>query len=116
GRLERDENPAGGVAAVAHVPTETGYQATLTTAEGRVSTYAVDASDPRATRLLDTDPSGLVTVRRIGRDGRHTVTTPDGTTVEVVEGGDPRFGMQAPLARSLTVRTPAGLTATRTTT
>ncbi len=37
---------------------------------------------------------------------------PDGTVTTRVNGPDPRFGMEAPLIKSLTVQTPAGLQST----
>lgn len=49
-------------------------------------------------------------------DGTTVLIAPDGTITTPVEGPDPRFGMQAPILKSLTVATPLGLTSTLTTT
>ena len=47
--------------------------------------------------------------RSSARDGRETVTQPDGATVTARLGPDPRFGMQAPLNVELVETTPGGL-------
>ena len=70
----------------------------------------------RDRRKQTTDNTGrLTTVLRKG-DNRTTFTAPDGTVTTQVQGPDPRFGMQAPLLKSLTVQTPLGLTSSLTTT
>ena len=56
-------------------------------------------------------PSPLIV---IGTDGTRTTTTPDGTFTLALDGPDPRFGMQAPILKSLTVQTPSALTSTLT--
>ena len=61
-------------------------------------------------------PDGTLSELRIGGDGRLAVTLADGTVTTLERGPDPRFGMQAPVPRHLQVRTPGGLTHTRTTT
>jgi hypothetical protein len=43
-----------------------------------------------------------------------TITAPDGTVTTQTEGPDPRFGMQAPILKSLTVQTPSALTSALT--
>lgn len=47
---------------------------------------------------------------------KSTITTPDGTTTITIEGPDPRFGIQAPFNRSLSVKLPSLLTFNRTVT
>ncbi len=61
-----------------------------------------------------TEPSGLLTTSVRKTDGTTTLTAPDGTITTQVQGPDPRFSMQAPLLKSLTVQTPAALTSTLT--
>jgi hypothetical protein len=61
---------------------------------------------------VTTDPAGLVTTRVTDLAGRTTTALPTGDSVWTVSGPDPRWGMEAPLAESLRVRTPAGLLAT----
>ena len=52
----------------------------------------------------------------INTDGSEQTTYADGSSTAVTDGPDPRWGMLAPVARSVIVKTPAGLTRTITTT
>ncbi len=116
GRLTRDANPAGGVQTLARVDLDDShYRVTITTALGLVSTYDVEELPTGETRRTRTDPSGAVTQSLIRTDGSRRVTYPDGTVEDVVEGPDPRFGMQAPLVKSQTITTPGGIVTTRAT-
>src|SRR5205807_1291973 len=45
----------------------------------------------------------------LGVDGTRNLTTPDGQVDNLAQSGDPRFGMQAPIAKSDTIATPGGL-------
>jgi YD repeat-containing protein len=114
GRLTRDADPAGGVSALARTGTRADYTVTLTTALNRATRHRVEQLPTGATRQTTIEPSGVQTVVQIGTDGSRTTTAPDGTVTTLVPGPDPRFGMQAPLRKSLTVRTPAGLQSTLT--
>lgn len=108
GRLIRDADPAGGVSALARTGTNTDYTVTLTTALGRATKHRVQQLPTGATRQVTTEPSGGQTLVQIGPNDGRTTTTPDGTVSTFVPGPDPRFGMQAPVTKSLTVRTPSG--------
>jgi RHS repeat-associated protein len=112
GRLQQDTDPAGGFSALSRVDGTNNYTVSLTTALGRTSTYLVENLATGDLRLVDTDPSGHQTVEQIGTNGTRTTAVPDGTVTTIVHGPDPRFGMQAPLASSLTVDTPGGLSST----
>ena len=116
GRLIRDEDPAGGVQTLARVDTPTGHTVTRTTALGRTSTYQVEHLPTGAIRRSVTQPSGAKTVALIGTDGSKQTAMPDGSATTVQYGPDPRFGMQAPVATSVILKTPAGRTRTITTT
>jgi RHS repeat-associated protein len=114
GRLVRDENPAGGVTTLARTDiTDDHYTVTLTTALGRVTTYEVEELSTGDTRRVRIDPSGARTESLIRTDGSRRITYPDGTVANLVEGPDPRFDMQAPILKSLTVTTPGGITRSR---
>jgi RHS repeat-associated protein len=117
GRLIRDENPAGGVTTLARTDITDGhYAVTLTTALGLVTTYEVEELSTGDTRRVRIDPSGARTESLIRTDGSRLITYPDGTVANLVEGPDPRFGMQAPILKTLTVNRPGGTTTTRTAT
>jgi RHS repeat-associated protein len=117
GRLIRDENPAGGVTTLARTElTDDHYAVNLTTALGLVTTYEVEDLPTGDQRRVRIEPSGARTESLIRTDGSRRVTYPDGTVANQVEGPDPRFGMQAPILKTLTVTMPGGMAATRTAT
>src|SRR6185436_11699421 len=91
------------------------YTVTLTSALGRPTTYRAERLSTGDQRLTTTDPSGAQVQAVLAQNGRQTVTYPDGTTASIQLGPDPRWGMQAPLAASVTVTTPGGKTSTTTT-
>ncbi|MCI0552002.1 MAG: CHAT domain-containing protein, partial [Anaerolineae bacterium] len=112
GLLIRDEDPAGGFKTLARTNLPNGHEVTLTTAEGQSSRYRVEKLSTGDMRHTTIDASGLATVTTNKLDGTTITTTPDGTVTTRVNGPDPRFGMEAPLIKSLTVQTPAGLRST----
>ena len=112
GRLRRDEDPADGFTTLDRTEQARGYTITVTTAEGKTTSYQIEDLATGAQRRVNTGPDGLQTVTLIGTDGSRTVTDPDGTVTQLVLGPDPRFGMLAPLVASAAVTTPQGLTAT----
>ncbi|HEX6940998.1 MAG TPA: carboxypeptidase regulatory-like domain-containing protein, partial [Longimicrobiales bacterium] len=116
GRLRLDADPAGGTKELTRRVGEDGVPVvTLTTGLGRATTYRVEDL-PGGNRVREVrGPDGLVTRTVIDAGGTREMTMPDGTTVRAVISADPRFGLQAPFARELTVRTPGGLASTTTT-
>ncbi len=120
GRLIRDEDPLMGYTELARTEPAPGsgvesvYTVTKNTALGRVTNYTTERLATGETRTTVTDPAGLSSVSVIGTDGARTLTSADGTVATSTEGPDPRFGMQQPLAQSVSVRTPSGLTSSTT--
>ena len=111
GRLLRDENPGGGVKVLARTDiTDLHYSVTVTTASGLVTVHEVENLPTGDTRRVLIEPSGARTETLILANGSRQVTYPDGTVTNLVEGPDPRFGMQAPIVKSQTVTTPGGRT------
>jgi len=115
GLLTRDANPAGGFSALARTESATSFTVSLTSALGRTRSYFTDNLTTGARHQINTDAAGLSTNMVINPDGSQTVTAPDGTVTTTVQGPDPRFGMQAPITKSLSVKLPTGLTSTLTT-
>jgi len=115
GRLLKDEDPAGGFKALARTDQSTGWTVTLNTALNRTTAYQVEHLPIGDLRRRVMEPSGLLTTSVRQTNGTTTITAPDGTITTQIEGPDPRFRMQAPLLRSLTVQTPL-LTSTLTST
>ncbi len=109
GRLVLDTDPAGGSTALARVEVPYGYEVTTTTALGRTQAYRVEHLPDGTRRRTVTSPSGAVSVALRRTDGSEQTTLPDGSTVEVAYGPDPRWGLAAPVATRTVTRTPAGL-------
>jgi RHS repeat-associated protein len=110
GRLQRDDDPSGGSKTLARVETDTSTTVSVTTGLNRTTTYRVIQVPTGTVRREVTAPTGLTTVTT--RDSAGTLTTtPDGTTIRVAQGADPRWGLLAPVVDSAKVRLPSGLTA-----
>ena len=93
----------------------------MTSGLGRTNSYQVDNLLTGDKQRTVTDPNGLISrfatsLPSAGTDSVHTNTAPDGTITTQVLTQDPRFGMQAPILKSLTVQTPLGLMSSLTTT
>ncbi len=114
GRLRRDDDPAGGFKTLALTEGDTNYTVAIATALGRTTQFRVDRLPTRATRRLITDPAGLATTQTIGLDGSITTVSPDGSSIAATEQTDPRWGISAPVLKSLTVGLPSGLTSSVT--
>lgn len=114
GRLARDTDPLGGFQALARTATTQGYAVQRTTAGGRTTLYGRATLDTEAREKVTTNPAGVSTVSVRGLDESRTTTRAGGSTVTSRAGGDPRFGMQAPVAISMEITTPGGLRAEST--
>jgi YD repeat-containing protein len=110
GRLSRDEDAAGGFTALERVNTAKGFEVALTTAMKPATTYRVETLPNGDEIRLNTCCCGAQTRTVIGSDGSRKVTLPDGTTLAKEEQPDPRWGMQAPRLKTLSVTTPGGRT------
>jgi RHS repeat-associated protein len=119
GRLARDEDPRGGFQALSRAPAAGGFAVSRTTAGGRSTGYQVGTLSTSARQRISTASSGVSSTSVRGVDETRTTTLAGGGTIRRQAGGDPRFGMQSPLLRSVTVSTPGGrvltASATRTT-
>lgn len=110
GRLIQDNDPSGGFSLLARIDDLTGFTVSFSTALGRVSQYLVAQLVTGGSRRENTEPTGAKTVAQIGLNGVSTVTQADGTVTTTVQGPDPRWGSQAPLTTSKTIRLPSGQT------
>jgi len=107
GRLVRAEDPAGGVQTFERSHHAHGFEVRRTTALGRVTTYTVEWPPGGGERLHVRLPDGRTSDLHVAAAGI-TATRSDGSTVTVVHGPDPRFGMLAPVPTRAVHRTPAG--------
>ena len=115
GRLLRDDDPEGGYKTLGFADSGAGnYTMTLGTALGRTSRYKVERLSTGASRYTDTGPTESRTQEYAETDGAVTLTSSDGSVTTVIQRPDPRFGMEAPVPASTTVRTPGGLLSTTT--
>ena len=116
GLFVQDTNAAGGGWTLARTdPPEGGHTTTMTTSEGRVTRYKVEPQSNGDVLRVNTSPNGTVVKTRIKTNGETIVTHTDGTVIVSEQGPDPRFGMQAPLTKRMTITTPNGLSALVTT-
>ena len=111
GRLIKDQNAAGGFWELTRSDEDSSFTVNLSSALGSTTTYFVEELSTGDERRITTNPVGLETERLI--QGGSTITTsPDGTITTSLEGPDPRWGMRAPITKSLTITTPGSLTST----
>ena len=115
GRLIRDQDPATGAKTLSRVQSSQGYAVTVTSAVGRQTSYSIERRSVGGTIRRTTGPDGTKTESTIGTDGSTTTSLPDGTVINLLEGPDPRFGMQSALPKTRTVTTPGGKVSTTTT-
>lgn len=115
GRLTQNVNAGFGGWTLDRTELSEGYQALMTSAEGRTLTFTVEPQPNGDRKQANTRADGTVLTRLFKTDGVEITTEPDGTIIAVQESPDPRFGMQAPVPENLTVKTPGGLTFTANT-
>ena len=114
GRLTSTTDPTNATKTFARAGTNRDYTVTLTRPLGRTTTYRVETLPTGNIRSTNTSLATGQVQSAIGTDGTETTTFADGTTVNMVLGPDPRWGMLAPVVTSMTVRTPGGRVHTRT--
>lgn len=110
GRLTLDSNPAGGYKALTRLTAGNSYTVSLGTALGRETRYRVDNQTTGNLRLTNRFPDNSVGQTQIRLDGSSSTTQADGSTATSLDGPDPRWGMQAPVAQSGSLKTPANRT------
>jgi RHS repeat-associated protein len=115
GRLIETENAAGGGWTLSRTELTNGYESSMTTAEGRTTRYRVEQLSSGDKLRTNTHPDSTVEITRTAPGGQRTVTTPDGSTIELEEGADPRFGVNSPVPALRMIATPAGKLARITT-
>lgn len=113
GRFIRDNDPAGGYQILTRTQLADGYEVKRATGMNRNTTYRVNTLLNGQKQLLNIFPDGSQQEVMVGQDGTSKISYSDGTVINKVEAPDPRFGMQSPIIKSLTVAT-GGLTFTTT--
>ncbi|MEO8132496.1 MAG: RHS repeat-associated core domain-containing protein, partial [Betaproteobacteria bacterium] len=115
GRLIQATDPAGGVQTLARTELANGYSVARTTALARTTTYKVETLATGDRKRTSTMPGGETTQLLSKADGTNVFTRADGTVITTILGPDPRFGMLAPFASTLSIATPGGLVRQATT-
>jgi YD repeat-containing protein len=109
GRVTRATDPEGGSADVLRTESPGGFIVESLSALGRRSTVEVERLPQGAERHIIRPPDGLAREKLKRLDASVRFSSPDGMTSEYKPSPDPRFGMQAPLAGSLSITSPGGL-------
>ena len=109
GRLVQDTYPEGGFKTLTRSETDTSVTAAVTTAMGRTETYTRLGLRTGTIRRVETDAAGLRTQRDEFTNGTSIIAPPDGSVTTITEQAGPRFGMQAPVTSTFSVRMPSGL-------
>jgi len=115
GRLINDKSPTGsGWELAITEQTNDSRTVTKTSKEGRRTTYKSETLPTENFRRTITKPDGTVTISVENAKGETFTTAADGTISRLVEGPDPRFGMQAPQPKAIIVSVPGGLSSSTT--
>lgn len=118
GRLVRLTDASGESMEFARTRTDTGYNLTVQTGEGREVTYQVERQRTGGPSVAVVTSDGTASTVLEAENGAIEWMAPDGTSQSVTEAPTPRFGVQAPAPDQTSLTTPRGrrlsLTSTRT--
>lgn len=103
GRLRLDTDAAGGVGTLVRTDSNRSYTVNFTTGLNRATVYQIQNLPTGNELRVQTFPDGAQTQLLIGTDGSRQTALPDGTSINLVQGPDPRFSMESPIAKSLTI-------------
>lgn len=110
GRLSSEQHPDGSGSVLRREATENGFTVRRSTATGMELVYGVERLPGGVTRRTSgCCAGGGQTVAEHHPGGRRAHAHPDGSTLEVEDQPDPRFGPGTPVIRRLVRRTPSGL-------
>jgi len=114
GRLIKDTNSIGGGWTLSRAENVLGHKVSMTSGEGRTSSYQVEQLPTGARHQLNTSATGTVQTTIVNTTGEIVTTSSDGAVMSLWEGPDPRFGMMSPVTEEISVVTPSGLSSTTT--
>ena len=100
GRLIKARNAAGGGLDLSITEQGSSYQVVRESVMNRRTTYKVQDLPTGTQERSTTFPDGTQTTVSSGADGKYLITSPDGMKTERIETADPRFSIQAPIAKS----------------
>jgi YD repeat-containing protein len=106
GRLVKATDQGTSFKELSRTDTSSSYETTLRTKLDRTSKYKVERLPAGDLRRVHTDSAGLESTLRSNQDATRSATAADGTITSNEAGPDPRFEMNAPILKGLTVTTP----------
>ena len=107
GRLLTDTDPVGGGWILNRTDnTDDSYTVSMTSGEGRVSSFTVASQTDGSRIQINTARDGTESTIVFGTDATEITTGADGTQIVLEEGPDPRFGMLAPIPEEIRITTP----------
>ncbi len=109
GRLIKDENQSCCFSELARVESTNAFTVTLTSPEGRQSSYRTEFPQTGGQRFVNTFPDGTRAELLMPVPSTRTVTNADLSAITEQDDGDPRFKMQSPFTKGVTNTTPGGL-------
>jgi len=109
GRLVRDTDAAGGVQSLLRSETIDSLSVTVRSDLGRETTFASQVLSTGDRLRTVRKPGGAPSTSLVGTDGTQTLTDSTGVSRALTLAPDPRWGMRAPVTKSLFEATPSGL-------
>ena len=116
GRLEQATGPEGGSVQLTRVESSAGQEIVQRDATGLTTRSQLTFPSAGGRTMTDSLADGTARNRQTGTDGRSQHQMPDGSSVSVTQGADPRWGMQAPVLSQQVIKTPQGLSLTNSST
>ncbi len=112
GRLKSRQEPDGSFELLTRKRTEKGFEVAKITATGRESTYLTERLSNGKERQVNKGCGGIGAIVAVtDKNGKETITYPDGSIFTQESQPDPRFGKQVPTAKRTRLKTPGGLKA-----
>ncbi|NJK73907.1 MAG: RHS repeat protein [Microcoleus sp. SU_5_6] len=113
GRLKSRQEPDGSFDLLERVRTEKGFQVAKITATGREATYLTERLATGEEQQVNKGCGGTGAIEALtDKNGKETITYPDGSVFTQESQPDPRFGKQVPMVKRTVLTTPGGLSAT----
>ncbi len=116
GRVEQATAPEGGRVELDRTQVGQGQEIAQRDGDGLLIRSQLLSSTVSGRVGTDHLPDGTVLNRQTGTDGRAQHQMPDGSTIAMLCGADPRWGMQAPVLSQQIIKTPHGLSLTNAST
>lgn len=113
GLLKTYNEPDGSFFILERTLTDQGFKVSRITTTGRESTYLTESLPSGGERQVNHGCGGAGSIIAVtDKQGKETITYPDGTILIEEKQSDPRFGDLVPLSKQTTFKTPSGRVAT----